>query len=199
MNKSKIMMQKFLKVFFILSLLLAFALNCSENKSKETAQNSENIEYGFVTDGKSIAENNVSDYNFLNQEAPNFQWKDENGKIKSIKDFKGKVVIIDFWATWCPPCRAEIPHFIELAKEYRGKDFVMLGVSVDEGKSVVEKYVKSYKMNYLQVVVKADVISAYGVQPIPTSFILNKEGKIVNRFLGYRDKEVFENEIKKHL
>ncbi len=179
--------------------MMAFTLSCSEKKQNEISKNDENIKYGFVTEGKSIAKNNVAEYNFLNQEAPNFQWKDENGKIKSIKDLKGKIVILDFWATWCPPCRAEIPHFVELAKEYEDKDFVMLGVSVDQGKDVVEKFVKSYKMNYLQVVVKPDVISAYGVKPIPTTFILNKEGKIANRFVGYRDKEVFENELKKHL
>lgn len=196
MNESS-KMPKFLNLFLLLSFVLCFS--CSERKEIKTSENSQNVKLGFVTEGKSIAKNKVSDYNFLNQEAPNFQWKDSDGKIKSIKDFKGKVVILDFWATWCPPCRAEIPHFVELSSEFGDKDFVMLGVSVDQGTEVVEKFVKSYKMNYLQVVVKPDVVSAYGVQPIPTTFVLNKEGKIVNRFVGYRDKEVFEEELKKLL
>lgn len=197
MNES-IKMLKSLKLFFLLIVSISL-VSCAENKKSENSENDKNIKYGFVTEGKSIAKNKVADYNFLNQEAPNFQWQDENGKFKSIKDLKGKIVILDFWATWCPPCRAEIPHFVELSKEFADKDFVMLGVSVDQGKEVVEKFVKSYKMNYLQVVVKPDVIAAYGVKPIPTTFVLNKEGKIVNRFVGYRDKDVFENELKKHL
>src|SRR6516225_11436179 len=75
-------------------------------------------------------------------------FKDVNGKPFALSDYKGKVVLLDFWATWCPPCRKEIPGFIELYNNYRSRGFVVIGVSMDDSTSDIKKFAKRYKMNY---------------------------------------------------
>jgi cytochrome c biogenesis protein CcmG/thiol:disulfide interchange protein DsbE len=119
-----------------------------------------------------------------------------NGAAINIADFKGKVVILDFWATWCPPCRAEIPDFIAIQKEYTGKDFAMLGAAVDDA-AKVKNFVKANKMNYPVFIVDQATSDSYGgIRGIPTTFVIDREGYIVRQYVGYRPKEVFEQDIK---
>ncbi|MGB9774129.1 MAG: peroxiredoxin family protein [Bacteroidota bacterium] len=135
------------------------------------------------------------------QPAPDFVLPHtQNRKIK-LSDYRGKVVIVDFWATWCPPCRAEIPGFIDLYSKYKDKGFVMLGISLDEGGlSDVVPFVKQYKMNYPVLIGNSQVVAAYGgIRGIPTTFIIDKKGMIRARFEGYRPKATFENLITKLL
>ncbi len=129
--------------------------------------------------------------------APPFDLQDLNGKSVKLSDFKGKVVILDFWATWCPPCRAEIPHFVELQKQYRDKGLVIVGVSLDQGgPDVVSSFVKQQGINYPIVMGTEDVSSRYGdIQAIPTTFVIDQNGNIVDKHEGFTDKDVFEKEI----
>ncbi|MCC7430179.1 TlpA family protein disulfide reductase [bacterium] len=181
---------------FSLILIGALIFSCSENKTN--TNESTKTQAGSVVTGMIVEGENAVGDDFQGKIAPNFSWKDAEGNLQTLENLRGKVVILDFWATWCPPCRAEIPHFIDLYSDYSSKGLVIVGVSVDqEGISVVENFVKQNKMNYPQVVVKEDVVRAYGISPIPTTFILDKEGKIVNRYIGYNEKIVFEEEIKK--
>lgn len=116
-----------------------------------------------------------------------------------LSEHKGKVVLIDFWATWCGPCRMEIPHLIELHKEYKAKGFTMVGVSLDQqGEAVVRPFYKAWNMNYPVVVDQAgEVARTYGgIRSIPTALLLDRQGRIVNAFVGYRPKEEFEAAIK---
>jgi peroxiredoxin len=124
----------------------------------------------------------------------------EGGQLK-LSDLRGKVVIIDFWATWCPPCVQEIPDFIELYKTYKDKGFEMVGISVDRGGvSVVNDFVAKNKVNYPVVMGSMDVVNAYQVfTGIPTTFIVNRQGQIVDKVIGSQSKEYFENYIKKLL
>ena len=133
--------------------------------------------------------------------APNWDLKDLNGKSVKLSDFKGKVVILDFWATWCPPCRAEIPHFVELQNQYKDKGLVIVGVSLDEGgPAVVSSFVKEQKINYPIVMGNEDVSTAYGnIQAIPTTFVIDTNGNIVGRHEGFTEESVFESEIQKLL
>ena len=130
--------------------------------------------------------------------APSFTLQDLDSKQVSLSDFKGKVVILDFWATWCPPCVVEIPHFIELYEQYKDKGFVMVGISVDrEGTSVVKSFVQKYQVNYTILMADGQIQKAYGNIPaIPTTFVIDSAGNIQRMYVGYRDKAVFEADIK---
>ncbi len=131
--------------------------------------------------------------------APAFTLTDLEGKPVSLADFRGKVVVLDFWATWCPPCKREIPDFIELQKTYGSQGVQIVGIALDEPDKV-QAFAQQNGMNY-PVLMGTDEISAMygGIDGIPTTFIIDKTGKIVNRFEGFRPKEVFEGEIAKLL
>jgi peroxiredoxin len=133
--------------------------------------------------------------------APAWTLMDLDGKPVSLSDFKGKVVVLDFWATWCPPCRAEIPHFIEIQNEFKDKGVTVVGVSVDStGPADVAKFVKDNGMNYPIVMADEKTAEAYGAdQGIPTTMVIDKNGNIVGRHLGLTDKDVFVSEIEKAL
>jgi peroxiredoxin len=130
--------------------------------------------------------------------APEWSLKDVDGKTVKSADFKGKVVILDFWATWCGPCSAEIPGFIALQKQYEKQGLVVIGVSVDEGgAAVVKKFMQKLDMSYPVVLADEKTEQAFGgVEAIPTTFIIDREGRIVKKHPGFTDKDEFENEIK---
>lgn len=125
--------------------------------------------------------------------APDFALKDLKGKTVRLSDYKGKIVIIDFWATWCGPCRRGIPDFIELQKEYGEEKLQILGVSVDRGDlSVVPKFAKEYNMNYPVLYADSDVQMKYGpIRSIPTAFIVDQDGYVRDMRVGLYPKEYF--------
>ena len=125
-------------------------------------------------------------------QAPDFTLKNLDGKDVKISDFKGKIVFINFWATWCGPCRHEIPAFVELQSEY-AEDLVILGISLDQGDlSVVPKFAEEYKINYEVLYGSAQVVAAYGgIRSIPTTFVVDKEGYLRDGRVGFPGKEYF--------
>lgn len=122
---------------------------------------------------------------------------DKAGVDKYLESLKGKVVIVDFWATWCPPCRQEIPGFIEMQQKHGGKGLVVVGLSLDDETEAVSEFCKAQKVNYPVFVVGQDATAAWGnIEAIPTTFILDKTGKKVGApRVGYHSKEAFEKEI----
>jgi thiol-disulfide isomerase/thioredoxin len=129
----------------------------------------------------------------------NFTMKDVAGKNVTLADFKGKVMLLDFWATWCGPCKVEIPHFIEFQEKYGAKGFQVVGISVDDTAEKLEPYVRDMKMNYpvLQGLNHDDVQDAYGpILGIPVSVLISRDGKVCATHTGLTDKGVFEREIK---
>jgi cytochrome c biogenesis protein CcmG/thiol:disulfide interchange protein DsbE len=133
-------------------------------------------------------------------DAPDWKLQGLDGKAVQLSDFKGKVVVLDFWATWCPPCRAEIPSFIALQNQYRDKGLVVVGVSLDDGPGVVSSFAKAQGMNYPIVMGNDNVAAQYGdIQAIPTTFVIDRTGKVVAKHEGGTDKDTFEGEIKKAL
>lgn len=129
--------------------------------------------------------------------APAWELKDLAGNTIRSADLKGKVVILDFWATWCPPCRAEIPGFIELQKEYQGKPVAIIGFSVDEGGAdVVKSFGEKQGINYPIVLADEKTQKAFGdIEAIPTTFVIDTAGRIVNKHVGFTEKSEFEKEI----
>ena len=133
--------------------------------------------------------------------APDFTLRNGDGESYSLSDFKGKMVILNFWATWCPPCKKEIPDFIELYKKYEDKGLVILGVSVDQGGWLVTKeFMDKSQITYPIVMANRDVVYQYGgIKSIPTTYIINQKGRIAGQFTGYREKQVWEEQIIKIL
>jgi thiol-disulfide isomerase/thioredoxin len=128
-----------------------------------------------------------------------FTMKDVAGKSVALSQFKGKVLLLDFWATWCGPCKVEIPHFIEFQDKYASEGLQIVGISVDDTADKLEPYVREMKMNYpvLQGLGHDDVQDAYGpIVGIPVSVLISRDGKVCATHTGLTGKEIFEREIK---
>jgi len=132
----------------------------------------------------------------IGQSAPDFSLTGVDGQKTSLSDFKGKAVILNFFANWCPPCKAEIPDFVELQKQYGDKGFTFVGVSL-VGLQESKEFVGQMKINYPVLVDDGKAGALYGpVRAIPTTFVINKDMKIVKMYVGARSKETFEADIK---
>ena len=130
--------------------------------------------------------------------APEWQLKDLDGKPVKLSDFNGKVVILNFWATWCPPCRKEIPTFVSLQKQYGDKGLVVIGVSLDEkGPVAVKPFVSKMAINYPIVMGDPKTAADYGgIAVVPTTFVIDRNGKIAAEHQGDAERATFEAEIK---
>jgi thiol-disulfide isomerase/thioredoxin len=129
--------------------------------------------------------------------APDFALQDMNGKTVSLSSFKGKVVIIDFWATWCPPCRAAIPGLERLYRVYNSKGLVVLGISVDQGGwDLVKEFETGLGVTYPVLKGTDEVSVKYLVRTIPMLVITGRDGKVRKRFIGVMNEEDLENEVK---
>ena len=148
------------------------------------------------------AEDAAADAKAAGKAAPlNFTLKDMNGVDVKLASFKGKPIVMNFWATWCGPCRAEIPSLVELQKTYsaEGKDVVILGISVDDPVEKLKPYASQMKMNYPVLVGNGrdDVQDAFGpLWGIPVTVFIDRDGKIAKKHSGIASKEQFEQEIK---
>jgi cytochrome c biogenesis protein CcmG/thiol:disulfide interchange protein DsbE len=133
--------------------------------------------------------------------APGFRLEDITGKVVDYSQFDGNVVLVDFWATWCPPCRRGIPELAELHQKYASKGFQVIGISLDaSGSEVVRKFSKDYKIPYTVLMGNRQVVTEWQVgSSIPTAFLVNRQGEIVKPFVGYQQKEVLEQEILRYL
>jgi thiol-disulfide isomerase/thioredoxin len=129
--------------------------------------------------------------------APAWRLQDIAGKPVSSEDLKGKVVVVDFWATWCPPCREEIPGYIELQKTYAAQGVVIVGISLDQGgPEVVKPFAAKYGINYPLVMGDEAVVAAFGgVEGIPTTFLIDRSGQIRDRKVGMEAKADYERKI----
>jgi peroxiredoxin len=129
--------------------------------------------------------------------APEFALKDSNGQTVHLSDYKGKVVLLDFWATWCGPCKIEIPWFMEFEQQLKDKGFAVVGVSMDEdGWNVVKPYIQQYKVNYRILLGNDQVGEIYGgVESLPTTFLIDRQGKIASVHIGLSGKDEFKNAI----
>jgi cytochrome c biogenesis protein CcmG/thiol:disulfide interchange protein DsbE len=129
--------------------------------------------------------------------APEFSLKDVDGRSVSLAEYKGKVVLLNFWATWCGPCKIEIPWFTEFEQKYKDRGFAVIGVAMDDdGWEAVKPYLGQAKINYRVVLGNDSVATLYGgVDSLPTSFVLDQDGKIASTHVGLVSKSDYENEI----
>ena len=133
--------------------------------------------------------------------APDFRLTDADGKAVRLSDYRGKVVLLDFWATWCGPCKIEIPWFEEFQRKNQDRGLVVLGVSMDdEGWPVVKPFLKSLNINYRVVIGNDQTAQLYGgVDALPTTFLIDRDGKIAAVHVGLVDRKEFENGIEQLL
>src|ERR1700676_2199414 len=129
--------------------------------------------------------------------APDFKLKDLDGKDLSLSSLKGRVVLLNFWATWCGPCRAEIPSLIQLQKRYQDR-MQIIGLVVDEDdQTEIRKFIESQGINYPVALAPDDIRIAYGgVSALPTVFLLNASGRVVQKHVGLFDPALYETEVR---
>lgn len=130
--------------------------------------------------------------------APQWTLPATDGNTHSLADFSGKVIILDFWDTWCPPCKKEIPGFIELQNEYGDDGLVVIGAAFGrDGQQAVAQFVKEWEMNYPVVIADGKTNQMYGgIRSIPTTFVIDRTGRARAKHVGYVDKAVFEQQVK---
>lgn len=160
MEKSKVSLNRLIRIVFIALMALLVLSSCTKGKKQA----------------------------IKGEEAPDFTLNDTNGSNVHLSDLRGKVVLIEFWATWCPPCRESIPAMNEIYKRYNEKGLVILGISVDKGQNVVEDlraFVREYSILYPVLIDSKNVNNLYGVYSIPTTFLIDKEGKVVLKNIGF--------------
>jgi thiol-disulfide isomerase/thioredoxin len=133
-------------------------------------------------------------------EAPDFSLPGLTGETVRLKDYRGKVVLVDFWASWCGPCRMEVPHLVELQTEYGPRGLTIIGVAVSDREESVRMFAEQMGVNYLTALGTPEVVEAYGnFTSIPTAFLISPDGRIAARYTGYQEKQVFLEAIEKLL
>jgi peroxiredoxin len=128
--------------------------------------------------------------------APDFTVTDIDGKKLSLSDFKGKVVLLDFWATWCAPCRTEVPHFVDMQNKYGPDGFQVIGISMDDDAKPVQEFAREFKLNYPVAVGDDKLGQSYGgVLGLPVNFIIDRQGRIFSKHIGATNAAIFDREV----
>jgi len=132
--------------------------------------------------------------------APDFELQTLDGKNLKLSDLRGKAVLLNFWATYCGPCKVEMPWFVELQKEYGSQGFQIIGVANDDASTEdIAKFAKEMGINYPILIGKDSVSDSYKVSVLPTSFFVDRDGKLIAREFGLQSRSVFVDHIKKAL
>lgn len=132
--------------------------------------------------------------------APDFSLTDINGARLALSDYKGKVVLLDFWASWCGPCRVEIPWFVEMQEKYREQGFAVLGVAMQDTPESVTKFYQAFHLNYPVAMGNSNLAAQYGgIFGLPTSFVIGRDGRIYSEHSGTTGANVFQSEIEQLL
>jgi peroxiredoxin len=137
----------------------------------------------------------------LNQPAPDFALTSLDGKTLKLSDYRGKAVLLNFWATWCEPCKIEMPWFVDLQKKYGPQGLQVLGVAMDDAPAKdISDFAQKMSVNYPIVIGKEEVGTQYGgVQYLPSTFYISRDGKIIDRVFGLVSRSEIENNVQKAL
>ncbi len=168
----------------VIAAMLFIGSNVARRRQAEAARN------GSLVTGQ-----------ILGKAAPDFTLKTLDGKTLRLSDLRGKTVVLNFWATWCPPCKVELPWFVDLQKQYGSQGLEIVGISEDEGgKEKVAQFAKEMGVNYTIAVDDNSVSTKYGdVEDLPTTFYINRDGKIVEYAMGLLDRSEIEQKMKSAL
>jgi thiol-disulfide isomerase/thioredoxin len=130
--------------------------------------------------------------------APTFTVRGLDGRAVKLSDFKGKAVVLDFWATWCGPCRASLPHLDEVQGRFAGKGLVVVGISVDDtDPQTIRRFTDKLGLKFRMAMADERVLDLYGpIRTIPTTFFINRRGEVTRRVVGYIDSETLEGYVK---
>jgi thiol-disulfide isomerase/thioredoxin len=132
--------------------------------------------------------------------ASDFTVTDLDGKKLSSSDYRGKVVLLDFWATWCTPCREEIPHFVEMQNKYGPQGFQVIGISMDDDAKPVREFYQKYNLNYPVAIGDDKLAERFGgILGLPVNFIIDREGRVYAKHLGATGTSVFDEDVSKLL
>ena len=132
--------------------------------------------------------------------SPDIRLPDLNGNLWRMSDKKGQVVLVNFWATWCPPCRAEIPDLVRIAREFRSSDFELVGIAMDEdGPKVVRDFLARSTVDYTVLLPSIREIAAFGVETLPSTYLVDKRGKVAKSFVGAVDRREIEQDVRQLL
>jgi peroxiredoxin len=172
------------KSYFILLTVAVSLVTCSCGKKYD----------------KTVADSSVQ----IGSTAPDFMLKDVAGNNTALSFYKGKIVLLEFWATWCPPCKASIPDMVELQKKYQERGFTVLGVSIDtdsDAAAKVAQFSSLHGITYPVLIADEAVPMTYNVMSIPTSFLISRNGTVISSYIGYFDdySKKISAEIEKHL
>ena len=128
--------------------------------------------------------------------APDFSLRDLNNQTLELANYRGKVVLLDFWATWCTPCRGEIPHFVEFQNNYREQGLQVIGISMDDDAKPIREFYQEFKMNYPVALGNEKVAEAYGgVLGLPITFLIGRDGQVAAKYVGEVEMPVLQQEI----
>lgn len=182
----------FRSIAVISSLIAVFMIyGCVKKQESESAGAVSKHQPSFVSE--------VSSIKTRPDKAPNFSWIDSTGKTVDFDTFRGKVTLVNFWATWCVPCKRELPDLATLSKELSDQNVKIMGISTDRGANVIDdvaSYVRENGIPYQNVISNDELEEAFGnIRMIPTSFLIDNNGTIVQTFIGGRSKEFFTQAI----
>lgn len=135
------------------------------------------------------------------KDAPEFSLKDADGRAVRLADYRGKVVLLNFWATWCGPCKIEMPWFIDFERKYKDRGFAVIGISMDEeGWQVVKPFITDMAVNYRILQGDDKTAQSYGgVDALPTTFLIDREGKVAHTLVGLHGRDEFDHGIQELL
>ncbi len=181
--------------------LLAFATiagpGCSGGSSHDSNAAAGQTQAGATTEGSQDMEAGDEVGCQLGQLAPDFELTDLDGQTVHMSDLKGNVVIVDFWATWCKPCRMALPHFQELHREYGDRGLTIVAIAMDKrGENVVRPFVEKADLAFRVFLNDGRVDHDYcGIFSLPTTFVVGPDGRVARKYIGYRDKSVYQHDI----